>query len=118
MGIFTKVMIVLMILIYIISYAALNSQRKVSMLFGLNYDAIIHGHQYYRILTAALSHGPLMHIGFNLSALAIFGLQLEREVGTLFYAALNMWLLIVATGLHLGYQHLLIYVLPKEYGGG
>ena len=118
MGIFTKVMIAFMLVVYILTYAIPQSQRKVSMLFGMNYDAIINGHQYYRIFTAAVCHGPIMHIGFNLATLAIFGIQFEKSVGTLFFAAINLWLLLIATAIHLFYQFVLIYLLPEGLGGG
>ncbi|MEN8040842.1 MAG: rhomboid family intramembrane serine protease [Actinomycetota bacterium] len=37
--------------------------------------------QAYRIFTVALVHGGLMHIGFNMYALYLFGPRLEQQVG-------------------------------------
>ena len=36
---------------------------------------------WYRVFTAALLHGGLMHIGFNMYALYLFGPRLEQQVG-------------------------------------
>lgn len=43
-------------------------------------EAIING-QFWRLLTPALLHGSIMHIGFNMYALYIFGSRLERFYG-------------------------------------
>ena len=43
---------------------------------------------WYRIFTAALLHGGLMHIGFNMYALYLFGPRLEQQVGGPAFAAL------------------------------
>ena len=42
----------------------------------------------YRIFTAALLHGSLMHIFFNMYALYLFGPRLEQQVGSAAFAAL------------------------------
>ena len=86
-------------------------------MFGMNYDSVINGGQVYRILTSALTHGPIFHILFNTCAMVVFGMQFEKYVGTLFYAALNMWLLILATVIHLTYVHAMVYWLPEQFGG-
>jgi membrane associated rhomboid family serine protease len=44
--------------------------------------------EYWRLLTATLLHGGLWHVGFNMWALSIFGPPLEREAGTLPFAAM------------------------------
>jgi membrane associated rhomboid family serine protease len=44
--------------------------------------------QWYRIFTAALLHATLMHIGFNMYALYLFGPRLEQQVGGPAFAAL------------------------------
>ncbi len=43
---------------------------------------------WYRIFTAALLHGGLLHIGFNMYALYLFGPRLEQQVGGPAFAAL------------------------------
>lgn len=44
--------------------------------------------EWYRAISAAFLHGGITHIGFNMYALYLFGPQLEREVGSLPFAAL------------------------------
>jgi membrane associated rhomboid family serine protease len=44
----------------------------------------------WRLLTATLLHGGIWHVGFNMWALSIFGPPLEREVGTVPFAALYL----------------------------
>jgi membrane associated rhomboid family serine protease len=44
--------------------------------------------QVWRLLTAAFLHGSFMHLGFNMYALYLFGPSLEREVGSLPFAAM------------------------------
>ncbi|MGI9584267.1 MAG: rhomboid family intramembrane serine protease, partial [Acidimicrobiia bacterium] len=44
--------------------------------------------QWYRIFTAALLHGGIMHIAFNMYALYLFGPRLEQQVGSAAFAAL------------------------------
>lgn len=43
---------------------------------------------WYRIFTAALLHGGIMHIFFNMYALYLFGPRLEQQVGSTAFAAL------------------------------
>lgn len=49
-------------------------------LFAKSNDLIRQG-QYWRLLTPALVHGGIAHIGFNMYALLIFGIGLERAFG-------------------------------------
>ena len=44
--------------------------------------------EWYRIFTAALLHGGLMHVFFNMYALYLFGPRLEQQVGSAAFAAL------------------------------
>ncbi len=43
---------------------------------------------WYRVFTAALLHGGVLHIGFNMYALYLFGPRLEQQVGGPAFAAL------------------------------
>ena len=45
---------------------------------------------WWRIFTAALLHGSLMHIGFNMYALYLFGPRMEQQVGSPSFAALYL----------------------------
>jgi len=44
--------------------------------------------EWYRIITAALLHGGLMHLAFNMYALYLFGPRLEQQVGSPAFLAL------------------------------
>ena len=44
--------------------------------------------EWYRIFSAALLHGGIMHIGFNMYALYLFGPRLEQQVGSPAFAGL------------------------------
>jgi membrane associated rhomboid family serine protease len=44
--------------------------------------------EWWRLLTAAFLHGGMTHIAFNMYALYLFGPQLEREVGSVPFAAM------------------------------
>ena len=43
---------------------------------------------WWRIFSAALLHGSLMHIGFNMYALYLFGPRMEQQIGSSSFAAL------------------------------
>ena len=43
---------------------------------------------WWRVFSAALLHGSLMHIGFNMYALYLFGPRMEQQVGSPSFAAL------------------------------
>ncbi len=45
---------------------------------------------WWRIFTAALLHGSLLHLGFNMYALYLFGPRLELQVGSPPFAALYL----------------------------
>jgi membrane associated rhomboid family serine protease len=48
----------------------------------LDTDSVIYQHEYWRLLTALFLHYGLLHLFFNLLALAVLGPALEREIGT------------------------------------
>ena len=52
------------------------------------YNVFVAQGEWYRIFTAALLHGGLMHIAFNMYALYLFGPRLEQQVGSTAFAAL------------------------------
>ncbi len=54
-------------------------------------DGVVFG-EYYRMLTSAFLHSPdfLLHIGFNMYALLLFGTQVERLLGGLRYTLLYL----------------------------
>jgi rhomboid protease GluP len=56
--------------------------------FGMKINESINQGQVWRFLTPVFLHGSLMHIGFNMYALNIFGRGLEKRYGTLRFAIL------------------------------
>lgn len=44
--------------------------------------------EWWRVITAAFLHGSVIHIGFNMYALYLFGPSLERRLGTLPFLAM------------------------------
>ena len=48
----------------------------------------------------------------------IFGITMEKRFGTLFFAVLNVWAILISNGLHLVYIWLRVYILPENLGGG
>ncbi len=56
-------------------------------------DGIVHGvgvGEWYRILTVALVHGGLMHLGFNMYALLVLGNPLEAAFGRVRFITIFM----------------------------
>jgi len=54
-------------------------------------DGLVHGvaaGEYYRILTVALVHGGIMHLGFNMYALLVLGNPLEFAFGKVRFLAI------------------------------
>lgn len=49
---------------------------------------LVAGGDYYRMLTAAFLHAGLVHLGFNMLALYLFGSQVERALGPARFLAL------------------------------
>ncbi|MDQ2868479.1 MAG: rhomboid family intramembrane serine protease [Verrucomicrobiota bacterium] len=56
--------------------------------FGeLDTDFVIYGHQYWRMATALFLHYGFLHVAVNLLALQVLGPPLERQIGSLAFAA-------------------------------
>ncbi len=78
----TYIMIASCVLIYIgqmISQASFGSDLLSA--FGVKSNAAILNGQYWRLITPMWLHGSMLHIAFNMYALAIFGTSLERFYG-------------------------------------
>jgi membrane associated rhomboid family serine protease len=70
--------------------AAGGLQESFTARFLLYGPAIATNHEYYRLLTSAFLHGSLLHIGFNMYALWLFGPALEQRLGRLRYVLLYL----------------------------
>lgn len=62
--------------------------RQFTREYGAQINGFVAQGEWWRLLTATLLHGSIMHVGFNMWALSIFGPPMEREVGTVPFAAL------------------------------
>jgi membrane associated rhomboid family serine protease len=58
--------------------------------FGMFPAAIAANGEYYRLLTAMFLHGSLLHIGFNMYVLYLFGPQLENVLGHVRFGVLYL----------------------------
>jgi rhomboid protease GluP len=69
--------------------AVMGPPARVLLAFGANYAPLTLGlGQYDRILTACFVHGSVLHVAFNMAALAQIGPFVERAVGAARYAVL------------------------------
>ena len=58
--------------------------------FALYGPAVVDGGQWYRVLTTAVTHGSLMHIGFNMWVLWSLGLTFERGIASWRFAMISL----------------------------
>jgi len=61
--------------------------RTLHFLGALEPDAVVYGHEYWRLLTALFLHYGLLHILFNLYALYLLGPELEHLIGSFKFVA-------------------------------
>jgi membrane associated rhomboid family serine protease len=83
----TQAILYLNIGIFLVGYL----MRNVDLIgqFGQINQLVLDG-EWYRMLTAAFLHAGIMHIGFNMYALYLFGPQIERQMGALPFAAMYL----------------------------
>ncbi|MBI3737874.1 MAG: rhomboid family intramembrane serine protease [Chloroflexi bacterium] len=67
--------------VYFYGYANAPSQMDWLEYFGAQISTAIRAGQIWRLITPVLLHGSILHIGFNMYALIIFGTGLERHFG-------------------------------------
>jgi rhomboid protease GluP len=58
--------------------------------WGMKINEMIAAGQFWRLLTPIFLHGSILHIGFNMYALVIFGPMLERHFGHVRFLVLYM----------------------------
>eukprot|EP01138_Halocafeteria_seosinensis_P007151 gb/GECG01007312.1/.p1 GENE.gb/GECG01007312.1/~~gb/GECG01007312.1/.p1 ORF type:complete len:296 (+),score=11.46 gb/GECG01007312.1/:1-888(+) len=77
---------------------------------------VIYNGQIYRIYSAALLHGGLMHIGMNMMSVMSLGSALESIFGTGPYMILVFWMMTLGGSLYVGVSWI-IHFLPSPVGG-
>ncbi len=73
--------------IYVIGMFSTQADAWLFLSFA-QFNALVAVGEWWRIFTAALLHANLLHIGFNMYALYLFGPRLEQQVGSSSFAAL------------------------------
>lgn len=77
--------------------------------FGMSPQAVVEGFQVWRLVTYLFVHGGFSHILFNMLALWMFGVELERRWGTVAFTKYYF-----VAGIGAGVSQLLISLLPLE----
>jgi len=78
----TYVLMALTVLIYLLQLASQYLLKlDIPFLLGAKVNELIAAGQVWRLFTPMLLHGSILHIGFNMYALYVFGLPLERYYG-------------------------------------
>ena len=96
-GIFTKCIIFTLIAVFAVQYALYKGDfNTVGSVFGSCNAPVVHAGQIWRLVTAEFTHGGYAHIIFNIFALLSFGINVEQHYGTLFYASLHIWVMIIS----------------------
>lgn len=80
----TKILILLICILFIVEilFNAFYGEKAIIILGAKWNEGITHG-EYWRFLTCTFLHGNLFHLLLNLTALYIFGLELESIFGTI-----------------------------------
>jgi membrane associated rhomboid family serine protease len=66
-----------------LSQGDLNDPQILHRLGALDWEDVVVGHEYWRLVSALFIHAGLLHLGFNLFALYVLGPALERMIGAL-----------------------------------
>lgn len=82
----------------------LNNRQIPAASVAVSYQAVVVDKQFWRILTAALSHKEVFHLLFNVTGLWNVR-QLELEHGTWFYVIVSLWMVAVSSALSFTVQH-------------
>lgn len=72
--------------------------------YGAQINPLVLQGEWWRLVTAAFLHGGLTHILFNMYALYVFGPQIERQVGSVPFAALYLGSAVAGGAAYLAYD--------------
>lgn len=62
---------------------------------------VLYLHEFYRIITSALFHGSIMHLGMNMMSTYAIGNSLERRFGTFYYFLTVMWGIVLTSFIYM-----------------
>jgi membrane associated rhomboid family serine protease len=74
---------------------------------------VLYLHEWYRVVTSALFHANLMHIGMNM--MSTFGIStlLEKRLGTLSFGISTLWAILLTSFIYLGVSYALFLFLGE-----
>jgi membrane associated rhomboid family serine protease len=72
-----------LVFLFEIGRGAWDNPAVLYRLGALDPNAVLFGHQYWRLITALFLHFNVLHISFNLFALYVLGPSLEKTIGTM-----------------------------------
>jgi membrane associated rhomboid family serine protease len=84
---FTASFIAICTLLFAAGMVSPLAQREIFVYLSQLNAAVAAG-QWWRLFTSAFLHSSLMHIGFNMYALLLFGPPLERPIGSMAFGAM------------------------------
>ena len=98
--------------IYLLTHLTTYSLTH-SSLVSFSYNAVYNQKEYWRIVTSALSHYDLFHIGFNTMALYQLG-PLEGVYGSMAFAYLSVSLIFLTGVIMLALDHVIITYFQRS----
>ena len=78
----TIILIGLNLFVFLLQYLSPRLNQQISIYLGLIPDLVITRGFFWQVFTYMFVHGSMLHILFNMLALFIFGMQLERQMGS------------------------------------
>lgn len=81
----TSLLVLVNVLIFILTdwSAILHDSSHWFEIGAESWDAVLYGHEYYRIITSMFLHGDIDHLFNNMLMLLFIGLYIERQTGSL-----------------------------------
>jgi len=104
----TIILVIVNVLVFLLGYMGL--QAMIEDYFALSPLLFLHAGAWWQIVTYMFVHGGWLHILFNMLALFLFGIQLERRIGSTEFLLLYFF-----TGIGAGVATVLIFV-PSGMG--
>lgn len=77
----TKIIILICVVMYILSYCVSNDFTTSLLILGANNQTLVLNGQFWRLLASAFLHGSLIHLLVNMYSLWIIGSQVETYMG-------------------------------------